>query len=438
MKKRPACLWLLITTIVVVASACFKEGASDRAASTQLPDRETVSINDGLKLPEGFSAIVVIDSLGPARHLTVRDNGDLYVALWKVSEQGGGIAALRDTTGDGRADIVAYFGEDGGTGIHVRGEYLYFASRTRVLRYPLAKDSLLPVGTPEVVVSGFSEVNRHPAKPFEFDDQGWMYVNVGAPSNACQDPPYTAGASGLDPCPQLGQYAGVWRFRANRLNQTKQMDGYRYATGIRNGVANAWNPLTRKLYVASHGRGYLHRFWPDVFRRTQDTELPAEELFRVEEGSDFGWPYCYYDHLQSKKLLNPEYGGDGTAVGCCDGVDDPVLAFPGHWAPNDLLFYTGSHFPERYYGGLFLAFHGSVSRIRTATQRGFRVVFVPFENDTVTGGYETFANGFTGPDTLAIAADVLYRPMGLAQGPSGTLFISDSKQGRVWRITYGQ
>ena len=336
---------MLLLTFVLIVSACSKEEASDHGTTFQIPNREDGSINDGLQLPEGFSATVVVDSLGPARHLTVRNNGDLYLALRYATEERGSIAALRDTTGDGRADIIAYFGEEGGTGIHMRGEYLYFAPTTQVLRYPLGQEALLPVGPPEVVVSGFAEINRHPSKPFEFDDQGWMYVSVGSPSNACQDPPYTPGAPGVDPCPQREQYAGIWRFRSNRLGQTKT-DGYRYASGIRNGVANAWNPLTKKLYVASHGRGYLHRFWPDVYTEAQDVELPAEELFAVEEGSDFGWPYCYYDHFQGKKLLNPEYGGDGTAVGRCDAVDDPILAFPGHWAPNDLLFYMGRSVPR--------------------------------------------------------------------------------------------
>src|SRR5690625_5775490 len=69
---------------------------------------------------------------------------------------------------------------------------------------------------------------------------------------------------------------------------------------------------------------------------------------RVTEVSDFGWPYCYYDQIQELKVLNPEYGGDKIAVGRCSEFEDPIIGFPGHFAPNDLLFYRGNQFPERY------------------------------------------------------------------------------------------
>ena len=225
----------------------------------------------------------------------------------------------------------------------------------------------------------------------------------------------------------------MWRFQADELGQTRDA-GYRYATGIRNGVANAWNPLTQKLYVAQHGRDALHGFWPDFYTVQQNNELPSEELFVVEDGSDFGWPYCYYDHRQGKKLLNPEYGGDGQDVGRCAETDDPLLAFPGHWAPNDLLFYPEGHFPERYHGGAFIAFHGSWNR--APIQQGYRVVFVPFEGETVAGDYETFAEGFAGTDSLTVPNMARSRPMGLAVGPDGSLYITDSRRGRVWRVIY--
>ncbi|MFB3132951.1 MAG: sorbosone dehydrogenase family protein, partial [Rhodothermales bacterium] len=141
-----------------------------------------------------------------------------------------------------------------------------------------------------------------------------------------------------------------------------------------------------------------------------------------------------YDQLQGRKVLNPEYGGDGQMVDRCAEADDPILAFPGHWAPNDLLFYTGGHFPERYQGGAFLAFHGSWNRV--PRQQGYKVVFIPFEGEQITGDYEVFADGFTGAETIASPGDARFRPMGLAQGPDGSLYITDSVQGRVWRVIY--
>jgi glucose/arabinose dehydrogenase len=382
----------------------------------------------GLQLPAGFCALVVADDLGTARHLAVAGNGDIYVAL---VDPGGGVAALRDTDGDGRLEHVERFGDAGGTGIQLRDDYLYFAPNTLILRYRLTPGELVPKGAPERVVAGFPEQRSHAAKPFEIDADGWLYVNIGAPSNACQPVDRTPGAPGAEPCDQLDAYAGVWRFRADELNQAVPAAGKRYATGIRNGVANAWNGTTGKLYVVQHGRDQLAELWPEHYDDRQRAELPAEEMFEVQEGDDFGWPYCYYDPKQQKKVLAPEYGGDGVKVGRCEKTEAPLLAFPAHWAPNDLLFYTGTQFPERYRGGAFIAFHGSWNR-QPYPQQGFRVVFVPFRDDRPAGDYETFADG----RTVRTPAEARYRPAGLALGPDGSLYISDSRHGRIWRVLY--
>ena len=418
--------WLCAALLL---GAC--QGAGDTATeATPCPGGQ--GDNDGLTLQDGFCAIVVADSLGRGRHISVRDNGDIYVALRRKTDLGA-IAALRDIDGDGRADSTAYFGDTGGTGIHFRGDYLYFASDTFVVRYPMG-EGLLPVGEAEPVVTGFARQPSHADKPFEFDDAGYMYVNVGAPSNACMAQRRTPGSPGLDPCPQLETTGGVWRFAADETGQTVAEHGVRYATGIRNGVANAWNPLTGKLYVVQHGRDDLHRFWPDLYTEAQNNALPSEEFLEVEEGDDFGWPYCYHDPAQDLKLLSPEYGGDGTEVGRCADMKAPIHGFPGHWAPNDLLFYDGTQFPARYHGGAFVAFHGSWNR--EPVQQGFRVTFAPFADGAVVGAPETFAGGFAGSDSVATSRGARYRPTGLATGPDGALYVADSVRGRIWKIMY--
>ncbi|MBV9773676.1 MAG: hypothetical protein JO040_06980 [Gemmatimonadetes bacterium] len=110
-----------------------------------------------------------------------------------------------------------------------------------------------------------------------------------------------------------------------------------------------------------------------------------------------------------------------------------MQAFPAHWAPNDLLFYTGSQFPARYRGGAFIAFHGSWNRA-PLPQAGYRVVFAPFRGANPTGQYETFANDFAGPNPGS--GPDQRRPTGLAQGPDGSLYVTDDTGGRIWRIFY--
>jgi len=129
----------------------------------------------------------------------------------------------------------------------------------------------------------------------------------------------------------------------------------------------------------------------------------------------------------------PEYGGDGETPAEAGRYKDPLLAFPGHWAPNDLVFYEGEQFPERYRHGAFIAFHGAVSPRRN-DPGGYAVVFVPMDtNGAVTGDWELFADDFEVP---APGSGLVGRPSGLAVGPDGALYIGDDAGGRIWRVTY--
>jgi glucose/arabinose dehydrogenase len=390
--------------------------------------------NGGLQLPDGFCALVVADGVGRGRHVAVAENGDIYVALRHMTDAGG-IAALRDSDGDGKADRISYFGSLAGTGIGLRGDHLYFGHDTVIVRYALTDGLLVPEEDPETIVSAFPRQRGHATKAFDFGEDGHLYVNIGAPSNACQEPQRTPGVSGLDPCPLLEYHAGIWRFKADAVRQTYRNDGVRFATGIRNSVAISWNPFTAGLYVVQHGRDQLSALWPELYDDSLNAELPSEEMFEVDEGDDFGWPYCFYDQLQQKKVLAPEYGGNGSEIGRCADVEDPIVGFPGHWAPNDLLFYDGTQFPERYREGAFVAFHGSWNRSPLA-QQGFNVVFVPFSEGKPSGDFEVFADGFAGISPIMSRDKAAFRPTGLAVGPDGSLFVVDSKVGRVWRVMY--
>jgi glucose/arabinose dehydrogenase len=401
--------------------------AGDATAADKLP---TCDSDTGITLPKGFCATVFADGLGTARHMAVAADGVLYVAL-QSENKGGSIVALRDSKGSGHADQIVRFGSEGGSGLVLHGGYVYFATPISVLRYklPVAADS-----KPESVVSGFPTQDEHAAKSIAIDDAGHLYVNVGAPSNACQKDDRTAGSPGETPCPLLAEHGGIWRFDADRTDQHFPKDGEHYATGIRNAVAISWLTPLKSLYVLQMGRDQLSDNWPKFFSDAQSAELPGEELFKVEHGDDFGWPYCYYDQIQGKKVQAPEYGGDGKKVGDCAKYGQPLAAFPGHWAPEALLLYAGKQFPAAYQGGLFVSFHGSWNRA-PLPQAGYKVVFLPFK-DGKPGAYQTFADGFAGTDKLADPDDARYRPMGLAEGPDGSLYIGDTQRGRIWRVIY--
>lgn len=425
-------VWRVCTVLglCLLLGGCPKNGT--RAASGEARKPVRCPGHSALTLPAGFCAQVFADVAGSARHVVVRANGDVYVALRGAD---GGLVALRDVDGDGVADRQERLAAGGGTGIAIYDGYLYFARPTSIVRYPFNGDELLPEQVGEVVVAGFVEQDRHATKTVVFDDAGWLYTNIGAPSNACQDPPRSRGAAGLDPCPQLRRQAGIWRFRADQIGQDAYSDGVRFAGGIRNAIAMAWHPVAGRLYAVQHGRDELSELWPDIYTMEQRAQLPAEELFAVDEGDEFGWPYCYYDSLQQRKVLAPEYGGDGTIVGRCAGYEDPLVAFPAHWAPNAMAIYTGRHFPSAYRDGAFVAFHGSWNRA-PAMQAGYNVAFVPMRNGLPSADYEVFAEGFTGVERVRSPAESRHRPSGVAQAPDGRLYVSDSSRGRLWRISY--
>lgn len=436
--------WGLWMSIGVLGSAVGLALAAVPVAAQQPAfERDADSVIDpdtGVRLPPGFRATVFADGLGRARHLVVRDNGDVYVRL-REAREGGGIVALRDTNADGRADEVQHFGGSGagdesvgaGTGIDIHAGHLYVSSNDAIYRYSLADNVLVPEGEPKIIAEGFPQQRQHASKAFAFDDEGRLYVNVGAPSNACMRQTRTAGSPGQQPCKQLERQAGIWRFDAERVGQSQRGSGKRFVTGVRNVVALDWNPGSRELFFVQHGRDQLQEFFPTLYSAEQNAELPAEELHVAREGADYGWPYTYYDPIAKSRMVAPEYGGDGKTPAKAGKYEEPILAFPGHWGPNDLLFYTGDQFPAAFQGGAFIAFHGSWNR-SPLPQAGFNVVFVPFEGNRPRGDWYVFADGFAGAEPPADPREAPRRPMGLAVGPDGGLFVSDSIQGRIWRI----
>ena len=440
-----------VLALVAAGAACAE--APITASDVELATRsaaarvECATDNGGITLPPGFCAAVVADLVmggrpAQARHMAVTPAGDVFVTInsRRNNNPEFGIIGLRDRDGDGRADEQSRFSPGlGGSGLAWGEANLYFGANDRVLRFRLPAGQLTPVGEPEVVVSDLPNTGDHISKTVVLADPHTLFVNIGSASNSCQVSNRTAQSPGVFPCPELSTRAGVWEFSARGTNQT-QADGRHYATGLRNMVALAVNPRNSELYGVQHGRDMLFENWPQFFTVEEDAVLPAEEFVRIGRGSDNGWPYCYFDAVfEHAKVLAPEYGGDGqrrsNAIIDCASYNQPLENFGAHWAPNGLHFYSGNQFPARYRGGAFIAFHGGFDRAPLPNE-GYNVVFLPMGADgNPSGSPEIFADGFAG-SAGPLPATARHRPVGVTEGPDGSLYVSDDRGGRIWRIVY--
>lgn len=375
-----------------------------------------------LQLPAGFTAGIVAEGLGAPRHIAITKQGGVYIKLGRLKD-GKGIIYLKDTK-DGKFSQQLAFGDYPGTGICIKGNYLYASSNADVYRYQLDKNGeVINPGKPEKIITGLVDHNRDNSKSIAIDNNNNIYVNVGSYANACLIDPKLKKAP--NPCSILDSVGGIWQFKANKPGQ-QYKDGVRYATGFKNVVGLDWNTQTNSLFIMQHGRGDLHNTFPEFFTAEQDNILPAETMYEVRKGADGGWPYEYYDQVQHKKILSPEYGGDGKKAGAHKAID-PLVTFPAHLGPDGLLFYTGNKFPAKYKNGAFIAFHAKSPELK----KGYLVAFVPFKNGKPSGKWEIFADNF-------LSNKDQHRPCGLAQAPDGSIFVTDDGNGNIYRIQYGK
>jgi len=406
--------------IVLFTLTCNAFAQTGNNAAITKTDTSNLS---GLLLPPGFTATVVSEGLAGARHIAVSKQGGLYVKLSKL-KNGKGIIYLKDTKGDGKFVEQAAFGDYPGTGIYIKNDYLYASSNDDVYRYKLNNNGeVINPNEPEKIIVGLVNRNMDNSKSITVDNNANIYVNVGSYLGSCLVDANSKQAP--NPCPLLDSVGGIWQFKTNKLNQ-QYKDAVHYATGFKNVVGLDWNSKTSSLFIMQHGRDGLHDLFPQYYTAEKSGILPAETMYEVHKGSDGGWPYVYYDQFQHKKILSPEYGGNGIKTGK-DNALDPVVAFPAHLAPNGLLFYTGSKFPKKYQNGAFICFHGKSPEL----QKGYLVAFVPFKNGKPSGEWEIFANNF-------LTDKEQHKPCGLAQGQDGSIYVSDDAKGNIYRIEYNR
>jgi glucose/arabinose dehydrogenase len=363
---------------------------------------------DDIALPPGFR-VAVYAEVPNARQMALGPPGVLFVG----SRDAGRVHAVVDRDGDGRADAVHLIasGLAQPSGVAFRDGALYVAAIHRVLRYPdVARDLTRPPPV-EVVSEAFPTDRHHGWKFITFGPDGRLYVPVGAPCNVCE-------VSGL--------HATI-----TRLELVPGARPEVVARGVRNSVGFDFHPETGELWFTDNGRDWM------------GDDQPPDELNRLPRGGPrdgpphppdprrrhgeavapldlvphFGFPHCH-----GEGLADPDFNGGRP----CSEFVAPVRLLGPHVAALGMRFYTGSMFPARYRGGIFIAEHGSWNR---STPIGYRVTFVGVEGERATS-YEPFAEGWL---RGAVASG---RPADVLVMPDGALLVSDDKAGRIYRITY--
>jgi glucose/arabinose dehydrogenase len=390
-----------------------------------------------IKLPPGFTATVIVDGLVNARHMAIRGN-DIYVSTNHTNADPGpqAIHAIRLGSDHKLVQVTTLGNVWGGTGIRIHDGALYAANGTTVWRYQL-DEGLVPKAAPQAIVEGMQNRNNR-NRILAFDESGGLYVALsGDGNNACAAGGRLSATPGPNPCPELADRAGIWRFSATKPGQ-KFSDGEHYAVGIRNMTAFRWSARHKALYGILHDRDDGAQVWPQYFTKAEELAV-GDALYRISRGTDFGWPYSYYDGVRNQRIQAPEYGGDGKKL-AEKKADTPVLSMvvePSKAAPVDMVFYDATQFPAAWRGGLFISRHGGIGPARPGGYEGYDIVYLPMDAQGRPGKVIPFASGFAGPSpddrTIARAA---HRPNGMALAPDGALFVVDSKNGRLWRIAY--
>jgi glucose/arabinose dehydrogenase len=336
-----------------------------------------------IQLPAGFRITTYATGLQAPRFLTFGADGTLY-----VTESGSGaVTALSDPNHTGAATASTAVIEHlyYPTSVVAVPGALYVGERSEIVRLPLGHDGRAT--GKQVIVPNLPTAGNHVTRTVHLGLDGKLYVAIGSTCDDCVE---------ADP-----HRAAIWVYNVDGSA------GRLYARGLRNAVGLANNPWTGQMWATDMGRDNL------------GDDLPPDTIYALRDGANYGWPRCH-----AGDILDPVLGKPGD----CNGIEQPLVKLQAHSAPLGLAFYRGGAFPAAYHG-LFVADHGSWNR---TVPTGYKVIFIPLDtHGDVAGPPQDFAAGW-----LHANGKVTGRPVGLAIGPDGALYVSDDLAGAVYRIVY--
>lgn len=338
-----------------------------------------------IRLPVGFSISLYAADLPDARMLRFTEHGDLLVSL---PDSGRIMLLHRDTDGDAhpdaRQDLLTGLNRPHGMDLH--DGWLYVAETDAIGRIRFDSQGRRVTGMYERIASLPGE-GGHWSRTLRFGPDGRMYVTAGSSCNVCQETDRRRAAM----------------LRFNPDGGESEI----YATGLRNTVGFDWRPGTDRLYGVDNGRDWL------------GDDFPPCELNLIEQGRFYGWPYA-----NGNRMPDPDYG-----AGHRDEIRNsiaPVHAFGAHTAPLGITFLRGSHWPSEYRNAALVALHGSWNRTR---KQGYEVVSLHFQPDG-TISERPFVTGFEKDE------EVIGRPVDVAEGPDGAIYLSDDYTGSIYKLAY--
>lgn len=390
-------LAVILLSAPVLAEQPGKELIDNRQGHTVRPGRVAATEQriQQLQKPEGFAVNVFAEGLGKPRMLAVAPDGGVYVTRRKP----GDVVALRDADGDGRADTVRTVVKNMPQvhGIAIHGQRLFLADVRHVYAAEIQENGA--VSEPERIISGLPPGGRHPNRTLAVGPDDKLYITVGSTCNAClEEDPRSASVlqANLD-----GSQATI------------------FAQGLRNTLGLDWRPTSGELWGMDNGTDWLG-----------DTE-PTEELNKLIKGQHYGWPFAY-DNNQLIELQNYPEAFDPQAWAAKSTPS--VLGYAPHSAPLQLVFYTGSQFPEEYRRDAFVCLHGSWNRRPPV---GYEIARILFDEQGAPTAIQPFLTGFLLPPASDEQEWTYFgRPAGIAVATDGALLFSDDENGVIYRVAY--